>query len=222
MNVVVFAAHPDDETYGCGGVLLRHLKAGDRVHWVIMTEAHAPQWTASEIAQQASQIDVVASAYPMSSLDWYRLPSTRLETVPLVDVMARIRTTVERTRPELVYVPSPWDVHTDHRVTFDAALSVLKPFHMPRLGVRRILAFETPSSTDAAPPLAQRQFLPTVFVDVSAFLERKLEIAGLFASEVQAEPLPRGASAVRALARVRGATVAAEYAEAFMLIRELA
>lgn len=221
MNVLVLAAHPDDETFGCGGTLLRHLKAGDRVHWAIMTEARAPQWTVPQIEQQARQIEVVASAYPMSSLEWYRFPSTRLETVPLVDVMARIRTTVERMRPEIVYVPSPWDVHTDHRVTFDAALSVLKPFHMPRLGVQRVLAFETPSSTDAAPPLAQRQFVPTVFVDVSGFLERKLEIAGLFASEAQAEPLPRSASAVRALARVRGATVAAEYAEAFTLIREL-
>jgi LmbE family N-acetylglucosaminyl deacetylase len=150
-----------------------------------------------------------------------QVPSTRLDTVPLVEVMARIRTTIERTRPAVVYMPSPWDVHTDHRITFEAALSVLKPFHMPRLGVQRVLAFETPSSTDAAPALPHRLFVPTVFVDVGAFLERKLEISSLFASEVQAEPLPRSASAVRALARVRGATIAAEYAEAFTLIREL-
>jgi hypothetical protein len=44
---------------------------------------------------------------------------------------------------------------------------------------------------------------------------------GLYESEAQADPLPRGPSAIRALARYRGATVGVEYAEVFALVREI-
>ena len=64
--------------------------------------------------------------------------------------------------------------------------------------------------------------MPNVFIDISDTLERKLEIFGLFASEVHAGHGPRGMSSVRALARRRGATVGVEYAEAFMLLMERA
>jgi LmbE family N-acetylglucosaminyl deacetylase len=34
-TILVVAPHPDDETLGCGGVLLKHIAAGDGVHRVI-------------------------------------------------------------------------------------------------------------------------------------------------------------------------------------------
>ena len=37
-KVLVFAIHPDDETLGCGGTLLKHKEAGDEIHWLIGTE----------------------------------------------------------------------------------------------------------------------------------------------------------------------------------------
>ena len=86
--------------------------------------------------------------------------------------------------------------------------------------VRRVLAYETLSSTDAAAP-GDRFFVPTVFADVGEHLERKLRIMTLYASEKQEHPLPRAESAIRALARFRGASVGIEYAEAFQLVREL-
>ena len=37
MVILVIAPHPDDETLGCGGTLLRHTAEGDELHWLIMT-----------------------------------------------------------------------------------------------------------------------------------------------------------------------------------------
>ncbi|MEI9897616.1 MAG: hypothetical protein WDN28_28100 [Chthoniobacter sp.] len=98
---------------------------------------------------------------------------------------------------------------------------MLKPFYMRKLGVRRVLSYETLSSTEAAPVLLHRIFAPNVYIDISPYLERKIEIMNLYASELHADPLPRGPGAIRALARYRGATIATDYAEAFMLIREV-
>ena len=104
---------------------------------------------------------------------------------------------------------------------FDAVTIVLKPFYMAQLGVKRLLSFETISSTDAAPPLPGRGFVPNIYRDITAHLERKLEIMRLYEQQMQPEPLPRSESAIRALARVRGATIAVPYAEAMMLLRQI-
>jgi LmbE family N-acetylglucosaminyl deacetylase len=92
---------------------------------------------------------------------------------------------------------------------------------MIKRGVKRVLCYETLSSTDAAPQRGERVFMPNVYSDITPYLERKIEIMGLYASEIHAEPMPRSPSAIRALARFRGSTVSAEYAEAFTMIREV-
>jgi len=222
MNVLVIAVHPDDETLGCGGTLLAHRERGDELHWLIVSRAWAPRYSDGAIRQQAQQVEVVQAAYPFATMEWLDFQTTRLETYPMNDLMEGLRGVVTRVKPEVVYLPSPFDVHSDHRVIFDAAMSVMKPFYMRPLGIRRILACEVPSETDAGPPIHPGGFAPQVFSDISGTVERKLAILKLFESEMQAEPLPRSLSSVRALARHRGATVGADYAEAFMLIREIA
>lgn len=221
MRVLAISAHPDDETLGCGGTLLKHAAAGDDVAWLIATEAHEPGWTSELIAEKAGEVGRVADAYSMTSVTKLGLPTAQLDSIPFGDLIAGVHDAVAAVTPEVVYVVHRGDVHTDHDVLFRAVMSVLKPFHMASLGVKRVLSFETLSSTDAAAPSLGTAFVPTVFSDISAFLERKIEIMGLFETEAQPDPMPRGPSAIRALARSRGATVGLEYAEAFMLIREI-
>ena len=221
MRVLTISAHPDDETLGCGGTMLTHRAAGDELHWLVITAAHPPQWPADVVERKAEEVRQVASAYGISQTVKLGLPTVRLDTVPLIDVIGRIRDCIADVRPDVVYLPHDGDVHTDHHVVFQATMSVLKAFYMRQFGVRAILSYETLSSTEAAPPHPFRAFIPTVYRDVSSHLDRKIAIMDLYASERQADPLPRGPSAIRALARYRGATAGVEYAEAFMLIREV-
>ncbi len=140
--------------------------------------------------------------------------------VPRDDLFKGFAEAIGDARPEVVYVPHPGDVHSDHAAVFDTTLAVLKAWRMRTLGVREILAYETMSETDAAPPLPGRGFLPVVYNDITGLIDRKLQIMGLYESEQQNDPLPRGPSAIRALARYRGAAVGVEHAEAFQPVRE--
>ena len=221
MKILVVSTHPDDETLGCGATLLKHAAQGDTIHWLLVTAAYPPQFSKEQITKDEEQIKAVERAYPFSTLNWLKLPTTRLDTVPEIDLVNAIRQVVEVLPPDIVYGPNRSDVHSDHRIVFHATQAVLKSFYMRRFGVQRVLACEVLSETDAAPPLAENAFLPNVFVDVSETLERKLEIMKLYQTENQAEPLPRSESAIQALARYRGATIGVKYAEAFMLIREV-
>jgi LmbE family N-acetylglucosaminyl deacetylase len=221
VDVLAISVHPDDETLGCGGTLLRHAIQGDNIHWLIATEAHVPRWTEETIARKAAEVGAVALAYEARSVSKLCLPATSLDTVPFNNVMEGLRNAIEKVRPAIVYLPHHGDVHTDHHAVFQATFSVLKAFYMRKLGVARVLSYETLSSTEAAAPLLARAFVPNVYCDITSHLERKIEIMGLYASETQPDPFPRGPQAIRALARFRGATVGVEYAEAYMLIREV-
>ncbi|HKG62176.1 MAG TPA: PIG-L deacetylase family protein [Pyrinomonadaceae bacterium] len=221
MRILVIAPHPDDETLGCGGSLLKHKSNGDSLSWLVATRGHEPQWPAELLEQKEREISAVAAAYSFDNTFRLNFPTIKLDQIPLEKIIAGIRDAVADSKPDCVYVNHAGDVHSDHRVLFEATMSVLKPFNSNKHGVKRVLSYEVFSSTDAAPVNPARAFLPNVFADVTEFLEQKLEIMALYESELQAPPLPRALDSLRALARVRGATIGVEYAEAFMLVREV-
>jgi LmbE family N-acetylglucosaminyl deacetylase len=220
-RILVISAHPDDETLGCGGTILRHVARGDTVHWAIATQAHEPQWDRSTIDRKRNEIERVASDYGLSGYTRLGFPSTQLDRLGRSDLIAAIGEVARTVCPEVVYVVHPGDIHGDHAAVFESTVVALKSFRMQRSGIRRILCFETLSSTEAAPPVPARAFVPSVFHDIGEWFERKLEVMALYASETHDDPLPRSPSAIRALARLRGATVGVKYAEAFWLVREL-
>ncbi|MBI4367487.1 MAG: PIG-L family deacetylase [Deltaproteobacteria bacterium] len=222
MNILIFSVHPDDETLGCGGTLLRHAAQGDTLSWMIVTRAFPPRWSEALIAAKDREIAAVAEAYGVQHPMALGFPTTRLDTVPQAELIDAIREGVAKVRPEVIYCIYPGDVHTDHRVAFTALAAVCKPFYMHKFGIRRILSYETLSSTDAAPPLTHPAFVPMIYHDITPHMDAKVRVMELYASEAHPDPMPRGPSAIRALARYRGATIGVEYAEAFQLVREVA
>jgi N-acetylglucosamine malate deacetylase 1 len=222
MKVLAISPHPDDETLGCGGTLLRHRAEGDEIHWIVATEAHGPAWTQESLDRKAFEVEKVGKAFGMSSVRKLGLSTTQLDVTPRADIIGKFRTAIEAVSPHVVYLVHIGDMHTDHHVIFSSTLTVLKTFYMRTLGVQRILSWETLSSTEAAPQNPMRAFIPTVYRDITPYIDRKIEIMGMYESEAQPEPMPRSASAIRALARYRGASIGTEYAEAFMLVREVA
>ena len=36
MKIFVIAAHPDDETFGCGGTLLKHAENNDKIYLLFL------------------------------------------------------------------------------------------------------------------------------------------------------------------------------------------
>ncbi len=221
MNVLIISVHPDDETLGCGGAILKHRANGDDVRWLILTSAREPLWSKELIETKAQEVADVAAAYDIPAPYRAHLPAGQLDRTPQEEILFAVRDAVRDAKPEVVYLVHGGDVNSDHRAAFTGALSALKPFHLRALGVNRVLCYETLSSTEAAPPLVQNVFLPQICCDISPWIERKIEIMDLYASETHDDPMPRGPSAIRARARSRGSAFGLEYAEAFSLIWQM-
>jgi N-acetylglucosamine malate deacetylase 1 len=221
MNVLVISAHPDDETLGCGGTLLRHAEQGDSIFWIVATKAIGPHVTPELLSIKALEVENVAKAYGVKKVFKLNLDTTKLDAIPQLELIESIRPVVIEVKPKLVYLVHSGDVHSDHHALFNAVLSVLKPFYMKKFGVSKILSYETLSSTEAAPPFLNRAFLPQICSDITPFIDQKIEIMQMYATEIHKDPMPRGPSAIRALARFRGASIGVEYAECFMLVKEV-
>ena len=219
-RITILSVHPDDETLGCGGTILRHAASGAEISWIIVTSAWEPRFSKAAIAAKAREVDRVGAAYGFADVRRLALPTTRLRDLPLNDLIDALTPAIDATRPDWMYTIHGGDVHSDHRAVFEALTTICKPFH-PHRRIERLLSFETLSSTDAAPPGAYAPFVPNVFADITQYIDRKLEIMAMFETEHQQAPLPRSFDAIRALSRYRGATIGCEYAEAFMLVREI-
>lgn len=219
-KVLVLAVHPDDETLGCGGTLLKHKAAGDEIHWLIATTANEQVgFSAEQVLEKRREIDAVAQTYPFDSIHELGLPAARVDTLPLGDIVARLSALLYELRPTMVYLPFKGDVHSDHRILFECFWSASKTFRYQFL--RKVLMMETVSETDFAPPLPENAFLPNSYVDISAHLERKLEILSLYQSELGPPPFPRNLENLRMLAGWRGSQAHCRYAEGFVLLKEL-
>src|SRR5215212_5337061 len=111
MNVVLHVSpHADDETLGCGGTLLRHADQGDAVHWLIVSEFTAQYGHSPEAIQRLEEtIGAVARAYAFTAVHRLRLPDSRLDAMPLVDIVTLIADIVRAVTPSIVYLPHPAD-----------------------------------------------------------------------------------------------------------------
>ncbi|WP_286239901.1 PIG-L deacetylase family protein [Neptuniibacter halophilus] len=219
-NVLVIAPHADDESLGCGGTLLRHLKEGDSIHWLLITGMTKDEGYDDElISTRQREIQHVASCYEFSSVHELKFPPAALDSIPLGDLISAISTVVSGVEPEIIYVPYRNDAHSDHQVVFDASISSSKSFRYPF--VKKVLAYETISETEFGLKPEDGGFKPNIFVDITPYIEQKIRILDIFDSEMGAFPFPRSRPVIEALATLRGAQSNCFAAEAFMLIKEI-
>ncbi|MED4780401.1 PIG-L family deacetylase [Brevibacillus choshinensis] len=219
-KVLVIAPHPDDETLGCGGTLLKHIANGDEVDWLIVTGMHAKLGhTEEQINRREREIEQVKMMYGFKNVYNLKLPTTNLDTIPMQSIVSEIGAVINEMKPEIMYLPYRGDVHTDHKVVFDAVVSCSKWFRYS--SVKRVLAYETLSETDFGINPDNNGFRPNVYIDIKPYLHKKLDILKVFQSEMGAFPFPRSEQAVQAQAMVRGVVAGCEAAEAFMLLKEI-
>lgn len=217
-DVLVVAAHPDDEALGCGGAIARHAAAGARVEIVFLADGEGARGPAAgDVAARqtaARRAAEILGARPPRFVD---LPDNRLDSVPLLEIISRLERALDGYAPEIVYTHSGGDLNVDHRLVHQAAVTLFRP--LPGARWRGLFAFEVPSSSEWSTPAIGPVFAPDRFVDISAFVERKMAALAAYAAEMRPFPHARSCEAVRALATWRGATAGVAAAEAFQTLR---
>ncbi len=219
MNVLVIAPHMDDEVLGVGGTICKHVSAGHRVKVLFLgNRVYNHRFDQKLQNREEDHARRAAGVLGYQEQTFARLPDERLQE-SFIDLLQIIERTVDDFRPRAVYVNHRNDPHQDHKAVFEASIIALRSFAQSDR-IKQILCYEIPSSSDQAPPFIEYAFRPNYYVNVSGFIDKKIEAMGCYDTEEREFPHPRSNDAIRALAISRGTACYFSAAEAFMVLRE--
>ena len=183
-KVLVISPHPDDETMGCGGTLLKHIDNGDELHWLIMTSTEDDgQYSEEFTKSRRSEIINIFNRFKFKSMKILNNKPATLDQLHLGDIIADVYEVIKEIEPNIVYTPYRGDAHSDHKIVFDASIACAKSFRSP--SIKSVRVYETLSETDFGLNPDNNGFKPNYFVDIAKYLDKKIEILNIFASEMK-------------------------------------
>lgn len=197
-SVLVLAPHPDDEVLGCGGAILRHVEAGVPVRVAIVTDGALGldgETRARHVAVRQAESRAAAELLGYGAPEFWGVPDQALTYCEAL--VQRILSALDDA--DLVYAPSIFEMHPDHRALGMAAVEAVRR----NGGELRLAMYEV------GVPLR-----PNLLLDISDVAERKLAALQVFASQLEGQ---RYDHHISALNRYRTYTLPPEVtaAEAF-------
>lgn len=219
MSVLVVAAHPDDETLGCGGTIAKFTKAGMPVDVVIVTRTgpYLERYSGIEgdlDERRQQEAHAACEELGVRNLYFGDFEETHLAARPFPSLVEFLREMIGYFGPSEILTHSEHDLHQDHRAVAEATWIAARPYD--RRTVQRVLAYSTdPLHLHGSPRR-------NVYVDVSGPpMYSKYAALKRYRSEVRLAPHPRSYAAVASLAQAVGVVAGVTAAEAFDLVWEV-
>jgi LmbE family N-acetylglucosaminyl deacetylase len=225
LNVLVVAAHPDDEIIGCGATLRRLAMGGHAIYSCVLSKSAAARSDLPTPARLSMVIQETEKMIGIAESLKYDFANIEFNVVPHLHMVRAIEAAIVRFRPAWIFTHHPGDLNIDHRVTYETvAAAAMLPQRLttdlaPTM-VKKLFLFEIPSSTDWALPTSP-SFRPNSFFDVASTLDDKVAALEAFDGALKPFPHSRSIRNIRNLAHLRGAQIGIEAAEAFCLVREV-
>ena len=223
-RVLICAAHPDDETIGCGGAIAHHVKDKDKVYCIYMTDGVGARHskTKDKLINQRKKNSLLAAK--ILGFKWLldccgNFPDNGMDKVRLLDVVKMIEKTKKKIRPHIVYTHSPNDLNVDHRIVAQATLTAFRP--QAKEIWEKILAFEIPSSTDFAYFKKNKTFQPNYFLDIKKYWNKKKKALQAYKIEMKKFPNSRSLKGIEILSKFRGMQNGLQQAEAYEILKSI-
>jgi LmbE family N-acetylglucosaminyl deacetylase/GT2 family glycosyltransferase len=206
-RVLCVAPHPDDEVFGCGGLLAAWVDRGCAVHTLILTCGQQDQSAqaageGADLAAQRRQESVRAAAeLGTPAPSFLDLPdrTLRYDTA----LVAALSQAIAQHAPQLLLLPSLSEPHPDHQA---AALAGLAAARDAAPGLHTVLFYES-----GAPLHANLHF------PIDAVAERKWRAVQCFTSQLGVEDYEAHARAMATL-RAFGLRPPCQQAESFFRV----
>lgn len=216
--VLVIVAHSDDEVLGAGGAIAHHVAKGDRVivaHATVSARSNVVGDFDFNVAEERTAQARAAAA--VLGFEWCAhgtFRQVKMDSQPQVEINWWVESLMKH-NPNIVYTHHWGDLNLDHQVLSRAVLTACRP--KPESNIRSLRTFEVLSSTEWSFD-STREFRPDLFIDITKYMDKKIEAMECYESETREAPHPRSASVIRAKAVVRGSQIGVNYAEAFQTV----
>jgi LmbE family N-acetylglucosaminyl deacetylase len=198
MKHCIVAPHLDDETFGCGGLLL-DLKKKRKIYLVVVGKCNK------------SKLKKINSFYGFEKIITLNVNPTDFVKIGSQEIES-LKSFINKNKITHCYIPNKNDAHSDHFYSHKLCLASMKWFRSP--SILNINTYEVPSETG----VIDNHFSPNFYIDISSHIKKKIEILKIFKSELQKFPFPRSFENVIALSKFRGSQSGFLNAEAFKII----
>ncbi len=228
-RILVVAPHADDEVLGCGGTILKAVEQGAEVALLIVSVGDLvrvgqgnEKRTGSERVVEVETVRKFLGAAHAEVVKTDEQSHLRLDAIPRRDLTAILerdaQLSLRNFKPHLVFLPAP-SYNQDHEAVCRAGLTACRPHDPQALPVPPgVLLYEYPPNSWCLP---QERFLPSLYVDITDYLDKKIAAYKLYESQVRAGLHQNSPDNVRDLAMLRGKEVGVVAAEAFQTMRFL-
>lgn len=219
-KILIIVAHPDDESFGCGG-LIKKLKKKNKIFVVSFTNGVSSRNKTSlkKINNRKAASIKASKILGFKWLAQYNFPDNELDKISLLEIIKKIENHKRKINPHIVLTHNFTDLNVDHRLIAEATLTAFRP--EPNQKLEEFITFEVPSATDFRLLKNQKNFLPNYFVNIKDELKFKINAIKAYKNEVKVAPHSRSLDGVKNLSKVRGNQSGLKNAEAFEIIRKI-
>ena len=138
MNILIIAAHPDDEVIGCGGTIAKLINEGQKIFILFMAEGVTARFEKNQIDSIKAKKEILIREKNAISANkvlgvkkqhiiFSKNTCCRMDTVPLIDHTKLIEKYIQKFKPNRIFTHSPLDLNVDHRLTFQAVMTATRP-----------------------------------------------------------------------------------------------
>lgn len=219
MNILVIAPHADDEILGVGGTIAKYINEGHSVYVCIASKGYSPLFSKGYVKNIVKEANECHRFLGIKKTFFLDFPAAMLEKANRNEINNKLYEVIDIVKPDMVFIPHYGDMQKDHEIIAKSSMVALRPKYMHK--VKAIYSYETVSETEWNIPHATNTFLPTVYIDISDYLQNKIEAMKQYKSQLSDFPNPRSLEALEALAKYRGSTINVNAAESFALIRQI-
>lgn len=210
MNVLIVATHLDDEVIGCGGAIAKHISEGDNVYVCFICGGTSVRYPEKELVEtRRNHARKVANLLGVTEVFFYDFPIIMLDTIPQLEIVTALEKVIFDIKPEILYTHYSDDMNSDHRIVYNATTVWCRPSKAPFL--KKVLFYEIFGST--------RNFNPNYYVPISSVINKKLDALSMYTTENNIQT--RSVDTIKKLAQYRGAEINEDYAEGFVVYREI-
>ena len=219
MNIVVVAAHPDDEVFGCGGTLLKHRQAGHKIHLLWMTNGvdAREENNLDDLLKRDSGCVKAIEFIQADTVKKLNFPDNRMDSIALLDVVKEIELFFSKVQPDIVYTHFANDLNVDHCIVAKAVMTASRPGSSTF--VSDVYSFEVASSTEWS--IGDEKFIPDTYVNITDQIDEFKDYLSCYQNELRDWPHARSLDSILAKRMIRGSEICIPYAEAFKTLRRI-
>ena len=139
-NILIVAAHPDDETIGCGGTILKKISQGHKVNLLILTDGISARSTKKlKKKYRKSNFEKVCKVYNFTNVKKLNFPDNSLDKISILSIIKDIEKFIKIVKPDIIFTHSPLDLNIDHEITSRATVTACRP--IPGQTINQIFFF---------------------------------------------------------------------------------